>query len=126
MFASPKGARSASAIGRLLVSLTLGLLLLNLFAVSVFAAGGAHGTSGPAYAARTVTTPGGPATPDADCDDDDDDDECEEGGGGLPATDTAPEPGTGTNPGSPIPAVTVLLLTGLVGGAVKVAAKRTI
>ena len=123
MIASTKNARSHSILARVLLSLTLGLMLLSVFAASAFAA--PRGSVMSLAAAGPVIATGGGVTFDEDCDDEDDDDDCEDSGGGLPATDTAPELSTSTGSTNPVPVVAALLLTGLVGGAMKVATKRS-
>jgi hypothetical protein len=77
-----------------------------------------------------ISTGGGVVTLNEDDDDDDDEDEDDEddegsGGGGLPATDAAELAASG-GASAPIPALALLVITGLAGGAVTVAAKRAV
>jgi hypothetical protein len=74
-------------------------------------------------AARVISTGGDKVALNED--DEDDEDEEGGGGGGLPATDTAPLAASGGASG-PIPAVVLLMIAGLAGGAATVAAKRSI
>ena len=163
--ASTKTIHSRSWMSRLLVSLTIGLMMLALGATTAFAASGVQTTH---FAAPVISTGGTQASFDEDCDDEDDDD-CEEGssGGGLPATDTVAVTGTAvsagaqvalneddeddededeeggsgggglpstdtaslassSDAGTPLPAVALLVIAGLAGGAIKVASKRSI
>ncbi len=113
-----------SWVSRLLVSLTIGLMMLALGATTAFAAGGVKTAQ---FAAPVIVTGGTQASFDEDCDDGDDDD-CEEGGsggGGLPSTDTAPL-ASSSDAGTPLPAIALLVIAGLAGGAMKVASKRSI
>ena len=128
MTASAKTIHNHSWVSRLIVSLTIGLMMLALGAASAFAGTGIQGTHAVGNAAPVISAGAGQVTLDEDDEDDEDDGDDEEsgsGGGGLPATDTAP---LGANDGtsSPIPAIALLVIAGLAGGAVKVAAKRSI
>ena len=116
-------------IGRLVAVLTIGALMLIVGTASAFAGSG-HQVSGVASNAAPVVSTGGSVSLNEDDDDDDDDDDEDEegggGGGGLPATDTAPElSASGSSaPIAPI-AMSVLMIAGLVGGTMRMAAKRT-
>jgi hypothetical protein len=186
MIASANTIHSHSWLGRLIVSLTIGLMMLALGAATAFAGTGIQSTHVAANAAPVISTSGGQVTLDEDEGDEDedeedeegrrssgggggglpatdtaplaasgdvgnaapvistggakitldeddcDDDDCEEeggrssrGGGGLPATDTAPLAATG-GATTPIPAIALLVVAGLAGGAMTVAAKRSV
>jgi hypothetical protein len=128
MTASTKSTRNGSFLARLIVSLTMGLMILALGASTAFAATGSHVTQATHNAAPVVSTGGGSVALDEDDDDDDDDDDEDTsggGGGGLPATDTAPLAAS-TDSGAPMNALILLVIAGLAGGAVTVAAKRSI
>ena len=169
MIASAKTTQGRTWLARLIVSLTIGLMLLAMSAATAFAGTRVQATHVAGNAAPVISTGGDEVSFDDDCDDEDDDDDCEEGGGGLPATDTAPlavtgvgiatggqltfdddcddedddddceesvsggMPATDTAPlasssdaGTPIPAIVLLVIAGLAGGAVTVAARRSI
>jgi len=127
MTTSIKPDRMRAMLGRLVAMLTMGLLLLNVSTATVFAANGAQASNHSTNAAPGGGVGGG-VTLDADDDDDDDEDDDEEGGGGggLPATDTAPELSPSTDSNVAVPAIAVLVITGLAGGALRLATKRTI
>jgi hypothetical protein len=127
MTASTKSNRNGSLLARLIVSLTMGLMILALGASTAFAASGSHVTQATHNAAPIVSTGGGHVSLDEDDDDDDDEDDDEDGsgGGGLPATDTAPLAAS-SDSGAPMNALVLLVIAGLAGGAVTVAAKRSI
>src|SRR4051812_45394741 len=102
MTASTKTTQNHTWFSRLIVSLTIGLMMLALGATTAFAGTGIQTTPFAANAAPVISTGGDKvALNEDDGDDEDDDDEDGEGGsgggggGGLPATDTAPVAATG-------------------------------
>jgi hypothetical protein len=182
MLASTKTSHDHSWLSRLIVSLTIGLMMLALGASAAFAGTGIQGShvaanapvittgggvtldeddeddeddgddeeggsggggsgggglpapdTAPLAATGIVVTTGGGVSLDEDDEDDEDDGEDEEGGsggggsggGGLPATDTAPL-ASSSDAGTPLPAVALLVIAGLAGGAMKVGAKRSV
>ncbi len=131
MTSTTKSPRSISLLGRLLAMLAIGMLMLSLGAATAFAGNGTHTSRAAGNAAPIVSSDGAKSAFDEDDEDDEDDGDDEEdsgggGGGGLPATDTASELSTTSGSTSPVPAVAILVIAGLVGGAVKVAAKGKI
>jgi hypothetical protein len=127
--------RSQMLLARLVAMLAIGLFMLSVGASTTFAGNDAKASDAAGNGAPIVSSDGGQVTlneDDEDEDDEDEDDEDEEdedeggGGGSLPATDTAPEIAGNAGTTSPVPAVAVLVIAGLVGGAVKVASKRKI
>jgi hypothetical protein len=137
MTSKTKRTRGISLLGRLLALVAIGMLLLSLGAATAFAGTGTQATVAAGDAAPIGPSGGGQVTlneddedDDEDEDDEDDEDDDEEGGGGgggsLPATDTASDLSESTGSPSPLPLVAVLVIAGLVGGAVKVAAKGKI
>ena len=129
MTASTKTIQNHSWLSRLIVALTIGLMTLALGASAAFAGTATQATRVAGHAAAVISPGGGGVSlNDDDDDDEDEDDEDEEGGGGggggLPATDTAALTPAG-DATSPIPALALLVVAGLAGGAVTVAAKRS-
>jgi hypothetical protein len=131
MTASAKSTHNHSWVSRLILSLTIGLMTFALGAATAFAGTGAQAPHFAGNVAGVISADGGDQVTlneDDECDDDD----CEEsggsGGGGLPATDTAPLV-TSDAGNTPIPAMAafaLLVIAGLAGGSVMVAAKRSI
>jgi hypothetical protein len=125
--------RSQSLLARLVAMLAIGLFMLSVGAATTLAGSGTRASDAGGNAAPIVSSDGGQVTLNEDDEDDEDDDEDDEdeededeGGGGLPATDTAPEIAGDAGSTSPVPAVSFVVIAGLIGGAVKVASKRKI